>query len=143
MTSDFNEYGAIDNGEYEVNFRDPGKSKAPFSNWAINNTNAVNCLFGENRSPDGYSKTQKNGVYFHSTLGNNGKLGSRTSTGCIIIVPSGHGENGWNEFNTQLNGVSSFHFVLNRTATVPLRPFPTYPLPSANQLKKPTSYSLF
>jgi hypothetical protein len=144
MTSDFSKYGAIDNGEYEVDFRVPGKSTAPYSNWAVNNTNPVNCLFGVNPSPyKPYSKTQKNGVYFHSTLGDNGRAGSRLSTGCILIVPSGHGENGWDEFNAQLNGVSSFHFVLNRTATVPLRAFPIYPLPAANQLKKPISYSLF
>lgn len=135
MTSDFSKYGAIDNGEYEVNYRKPGKSRAPYSNWAVNNTNPIDCLFGENRSPDGYSNTQKNGVYFHSTLGDNGRVGSRTSTGCILIVPSGHGENGWNEFNAQLQGVSSFHFVLNRTVIVPYAPFLKYPLPSEKNLQ--------
>jgi len=135
MTSDFSEYGAIDNGEYEVNYRYPGKTGQIKSNWAINNTHPVNCLFGENRNSDGYSDTQKNGVYFHSTLGNNGRVGNRTSIGCILIVPSGHRENGWNEFNAQLQGVSSFHFVLNRTATVPYAPFQVYPLPSEKNLQ--------
>jgi hypothetical protein len=135
MTSDFSKYGAINDGEYEVDWLDPGKSKAPYSHWAVNNTDPVDCLFGENRSPDGYSKTQKNGVYFHSTLSNNGRVGSRTSTGCILIVPSGHGENGWNEFNAQLQNVSIFHFVLNRTATTPYAPLQRYPLPSENNLQ--------
>lgn len=49
-----------------------------------------------------------------------GSTDSPVSTGCIIIVPSGHGENGWDEFNEQLRGVSTFHFVLNRTSVPPL-----------------------
>jgi|WetSurMetagenome_2_1015567.scaffolds.fasta_scaffold11113_2 RHS repeat-associated protein len=135
-TSDFKKYGAIDNGEYTVNFNDPGKTKLPYSNWAVNNTNPVNCLFGENPNPDSdrYSDTQKDQIYFHSTLDSNGKIGNRTSTGCIIIVPSGHGENGWNEFNAQLSGVASFHFVLIRTAAFPFQTFTKYPEPSDKDL---------
>ncbi len=136
MTSNFKKYGAIANGEYEVNFRNPGKSGRIKSNWAVNNTRAVNCLFGCNPNPiDPYSSTQKDGIYFHSTLGNEGKVGSRTSTGCILIVPSGNGENGWNEFNVQLSKVSSFHFVLNRTVTVPFSTFQRYPTNSENKLQ--------
>jgi hypothetical protein len=143
MTSDFSKFGAITNGEFDVKFVLPGKAGPLNSNWEINGSDPVNCLYGINPSPiSPYSETQKNGNYFHrsnndgsaGTFYKNGRLHA-ISTGCILIVPSGHGENGWDEFNAQLHGVSSFHFVLNRTATIPYATFQRYPLPSERDLK--------
>ena len=114
MTSDFNKFGAIQDGMYEVNYRIPGKSGNLKSNWAINNTNPVDCINGINPSPiKPYSSTQKNGIYIHRS-NNNGFAGGTVSTGCLLIVPSGYGVNGWNEFNQQLRGVNSFTLLLQR-----------------------------
>ncbi|MEY4149464.1 MAG: hypothetical protein RL555_68 [Bacteroidota bacterium] len=124
MTSDFKIFGAIANGEYEVNYRSPGKSGSLSSNWAVNNTRPIDALDGVNPNPlNPYSKTQKDGVYIHSSNKNgfagsifdkSGKLVNAITTGCLLIVPSGHGVNGWNEFNKQLQGVRGFKLILNR-----------------------------
>ena len=116
MSSDFSKYGAIDDGVYTVNYRNPGKGGALASNWAVNNGNPVDCLGGTNPNPNGYSSTQKNGIYIHRSNNNGDMLpkGQPVSTGCIIIAPSRTGKNGWNEFNSQLSGVSSFKMRLKR-----------------------------
>ena len=80
MTSDFNTFGAIADGEYTVNYRTPGKSGKLKSNWAVNNTNPVNTLGGDNPSPlQPFSSTQKDGVYIHSS----------NSSRCRAIVSRG------------------------------------------------------
>ena len=121
MSSDFKKFGAIDNGEYVVYFDFKGKSGKIKSHWAINNRKAINCLNGENPSPiNPYSKTQKAGIFIHSSnadgyagVDKNKKIYA-ISSGCLIIVPSGHGENGWDEFNMQFKGLKSFKLKLNR-----------------------------
>jgi hypothetical protein len=123
MSSDVETFGAIDNGNYTVNYRNPGKTGKLKSNWAVNDGNPVNALNGINPNPFGaYSSTQKDGIYIHSSnsngfagkiYNNNGDLVNAISTGCLLIVPSGHGMNGWNEFNNQL-GVTNFSLILNR-----------------------------
>jgi RHS repeat-associated protein len=119
MSSDYSKYGAIDDGEYVVNYRDPGKGGALKSNWAVNDTKFVDALDGYNPNPARHSKTQKNGVYIHSSNKNGGMLprdknglAHPVSTGCPIILPSGHGQNGWNEFNGQLKGVNKFIMIM-------------------------------
>lgn len=124
MSSNFKRYGAIDNGEYDVSYDAKGKSGNLKSHWAINNRGAVDCLYGENPSPlSPYSKTQKSGVFIHTSnqsgFAGSGKRKSDSkefavSSGCLLIVPSGHNENGWNEFNQQLRGVKRFKLILNR-----------------------------
>jgi len=127
MSSDFDTFGAINNGKYTVNYRSPGKSGKLKSNWAINNTNPVDCLDGNNPSPiDPFSSTQKNGAYIHTSNKNgfagsfykNGNVTGAITTGCLLIVPSGHGMNGFDEFNSQLQGVSSFLLILNRSVPI-------------------------
>ncbi len=143
MTSDFNTFGAIADGEYTMNYRTPGKSGKLKSNWAINNTNPVNTLGGDNPSPlHPFSSTQKDGVYVHSSnstgfagsIYNNGNLTGAITTGCLLIIPSGHGMNGFSEFNSQLQGVSAFHLVLTRALPINsvITPAPTN---SKNQWK--------
>jgi hypothetical protein len=124
MTSDFSLFGAIADGDYTVNYKTPGKPGALQSNWAVNDTKAVDCLDGKNPSPiHPYSSTQKDGIYIHRSNNSgwagktyeNGKLKGAVSTGCLLIVPSRAGKNiGWDEFNNQLKGVSSFHLRLTR-----------------------------
>ena len=118
MSSDFATYGAIADGDYTVNYRIPGKSGSLKSNWAVNDTKPVDCLDGINPSPlpDAYSSTQKDQIYIHRSNNDGSMLpnGTPVSTGCIIIVPSRQGRIGWNEFNQQLSGVSSFHMRLTR-----------------------------
>ncbi len=134
MTSDYSLFGAVADGEYQVNYRNPGKGGALKSNWAVNNTYPVDCIDGKNPSPiHPYSKTQKDGIYIHSSNKNGfagkyyhkdgvnkGQLKGAISTGCILIVPSRYDNkgnplnNGWNQFNKQLQGVTSFKLRLNR-----------------------------
>jgi hypothetical protein len=119
MSSDFSKYGAIDNGDYNVNYRNPGKTGALKSNWAVNNTRPVNTLDNNNPSPiDPYSSTQKDGIYIHRS-NNNGYAGGTVSTGCLLIVPTqydikGQATNmGWDQFNQQLQGVNQFRLQIN------------------------------
>lgn len=104
-----------------VKYDQKGKSGSLRSNWAINGRGPVNCLDGVNPSPEGYSRTQKNGVFIHCSNRNGSMLpmDSRgkvhpVSTGCLIIVPSRKGNRGWDEFNSKLAGTSRFKMVLNR-----------------------------
>ena len=119
MSSDYEKFGAIADGKYDVFYRNPGKSGVLSSNWAVNNTNPVDCLDGVNPSPiNPYSSTQKNGIYIHRS-NNSGFAGGTVSTGCLLITPSLYKNgklvsNGWNEFNKQLNGVTMFKLILNR-----------------------------
>ncbi len=119
MSSDFSKYGAIADGQYTVNYKYPGKTGALKSNWALNNGGAVDCLDGKNPNPNGYSATQKNGIYIHRS-NNNGWAGGTVSTGCLLIVPSTYDSkgnstnNGWDQFNNQLEGVKSFQLILRR-----------------------------
>lgn len=120
MSSDFKKYGAIDDGQYNVNFKNPGKTGSIKSNWALENTEYIPALDGVNPNPAATSKTHKNGVYVHKSNKNGGMLPMDKkgivhpiSTGCPIIVPSGHSQEGWNEFNTQLSGVKNYLLIIN------------------------------
>jgi hypothetical protein len=127
MSTDYKKYGAIADGEYTVNYVIPGKTGPLSSHWAVNNGDPVNCLDGINPNPNGYSETQKNGIYIHRSnkdgsmlpLDKN-KQPVPVSTGCLIIVPSRYDSqgkpinNGWDQFNNQLNGVKEFHMILKR-----------------------------
>jgi len=118
MSSNFGKYGAIDDGEYDVYYRNPGKSGALKSNWAVENTGPVDALDGVNPSPIyPYSPTQKDGIYIHRS-NRNGWAGGQVSTGCLLICPTQYDIKGnvksigWDEFNTQLSGVSQFRLEL-------------------------------
>lgn len=117
MSSNFSKYGAIDDGKYTVNYVNPGKTGKLKSNWAINDRKAVNSLDGVNPSPiDPYSSTQKDGIFIHRS-NNDGSAGGVISTGCLLIVPTKYVDNkpiniGWDQFNTQLQGVRSFQLIL-------------------------------
>ena len=66
-----------------------------------------------------YSPTQKNGIYIYRS-NRNGWAGGKVSTGCLLIVPRLYDNNnnplnnGWDQFNYQLKGVSQFKLILRR-----------------------------
>lgn len=117
MSSNFEIFGAIADGEYSVNYVEPGKRGSLKSNYAINNCEAVDCIDGKNPSPkdfNPFSHAQKNGVYIHRTnlsgyAGYNLDKKSAVSTGCLLIAPQ-H----WNDFCKQI-GKNDFKLILNRT----------------------------
>ena len=116
MSSNFNEYGAIIDGDYTLDYVKREGSMG--SHWAINNGGAVDCVGNTNnawykhKETNPYSSTQKNGTFVHRSnrngdmlpIGKDGKY-HPLSTGCLIIAPSKSGTSGWNEFNNQLQGV--------------------------------------
>ena len=117
MTSDFKTFGAIANGDYDVTYRNPGKGGKLKSHWAVNNTRPIDALDGNPPSPiHPFSTTQKDGVYIHTSnqsgfagkIFDHGKLVNAITTGCLLIVPSTKTNRGWNEFNSQLQGVTNF-----------------------------------
>ena len=114
MSSDPSKYGTVADGEYTVYYDKVGKSGVLKSNWAVEGRgnvparNGVNLAF-PNRKP-GYL----NGVFIHRS-NNNGYAGGGVSKGCPLICPSyNNPNNGWDEFNQQLQGVSQFKMILTR-----------------------------
>ena len=107
---------------YNVYYDKKGKSGALKSHWAINARGKVPALNGVNPSPHREFDDSKTGVFIH-TSNVSGKAGNYydrqgnlhgISEGCLLIVPSGHGVNGWNEFNEQLSGIKQFLLELRR-----------------------------
>ena len=116
LTSDFNKFGAIADGYYDVTYTTPGKLGKIKSNYAINNGNPVDCVGGINSSPkeyNPYSSTQKDKVYIHRT-NNDGWAGwSKSdrvaiSTGCLLILGTQ-----WEQFERQI-GKNDFKVKLIR-----------------------------
>ena len=51
----------------------------------------------------------KDGIFIHSTLKSNNRVGATTSTGCLLLD--------WNSmriFNSKMNGVSNFSVIVRR-----------------------------
>jgi len=125
MSSNYNEYGAIKNGDYSLNYVE---ATGPMgTHWTINNREAVDCINDYNtawykhKETNPYSATQKNRTYVHRCnlngdmlpLGKDGQY-HPLSTGCLIIAPSRNGKPGWNEFNNQLQGIKKAFLRLTR-----------------------------
>ena len=108
MSSDFEAYGAIADGEYTVTYlnRPPPKKGLP-KNYMINGRGPVDCLNGINPNKDGYSDTQKNGIFIHRT-NNDGRANGTVSTGCLLILATQ-----WNKFEEQV-GQKKAHLILRR-----------------------------
>ena len=126
MSSNYNEYGAIRDGNYSLDYIE---TEGPMgTHWAINNRGAVDCVDNINyawykhKETNPYSATQKNRIYVHrcNLNGDMLPLGSKDgkyhplSTGCLIIAPSRKGKIGWNEFNNQLQGIKKAFLKLTR-----------------------------
>ena len=117
MGSDSKKFGAIAAGTYEFNYDAAGKSGKLKSHWAVENRGNVPALDGFNPNPNATTDRRfKNGIFIHTSNKsgfagsyNNGKNG--ISEGCLLIVPSLYDKqgvstnNGWNQFNQQLQGV--------------------------------------
>jgi len=117
MSSDSKKFGAIADGTYEFNYDTAGKSGKLKSHWAIENRGNVTALDGFNPNPNASTDRRfKNGIFIHTSNQsgfagsyNNGKNG--ISEGCLLIVPSLYNKegastnNGWNQFNQQLQDV--------------------------------------
>ena len=125
MSSNYNEYGAIKNGDYSLNYIEAAGPMG--THWTINNREAVDCINDYNtawykhKETNPYSATQKNRTYVHRCnlngdmlpLGRDGQY-HPLSTGCLIIAPSRNGKPGWNEFNNQLQGIKKAFLRLTR-----------------------------
>ena len=116
MTSNFEIFGAIANGEYDVNYVVPGKGGSLRSNYAVENAEAVDCLNGVNPSPPKFkphSATKKDGIYIHRT-NRGGRViydlagGVAVSSGCLLI-----NADEWDAFERQV-GPRDFKLILNR-----------------------------
>ena len=120
LTSDFEKFGAIADGEYDVTYHPSertinGSAKIP-KVYAVNNGQDVDCVNGVNPSPKEYnpcSSTQKNGIYVHRTnndgfAGDRPKSNSCVSSGCLLI-----GAKDWNAFCNQI-GKHGFKLILTR-----------------------------
>ena len=112
MTSNYEKYGAIDDGYYDVVYDKDGKSGKIPSHYAVEKRRPVDCLFGKNNAysnevPNSYSETQKDGIFVHRT-NMNGFAGANVSTGCPLILGSQ-----WNDFEKQI-GQNGFKMIIRR-----------------------------
>ena len=112
MSSDYNKYGAIADGYYDVTYDKKGKSGAIPSNYAVESRKPVDCLDNinyayNNNIPDAYSPTQKDGIFVHRT-NNNGYAGGNVSTGCPLIRAKE-----WAAFEKMI-GANGFKMIIRR-----------------------------
>ena len=122
MTSNPEKYGPIAEGEY-VGKSNGSKGGVLPSNFWIYNEDAKRTSGGKyccymqsdhlNTNPDAkndwnYKTIYKTGIFIHST-GTDGNLGSRNSTGCLLIS-----DKQWNAFKQQMKGVTNYTVQVNR-----------------------------
>jgi hypothetical protein len=117
MTSNPDKYVPIDEGLYQGNYMNPGKGGLLPSHWALNNADKVPTMDGvPNTNPEArgdwnYNTPWKTGAYIHST-GKNGSLGTRNSTGCLLILDAD-----WSNFNKALEGATNVSVQVSRKVT--------------------------
>ena len=112
MSSNYDLYGAIKDGNYSVIYRKKrGSGKIP-KHFVIKDP--VDCIDDRNyawynklKDTKPFSRTQKNGIAVHQT-GKEGWAGGKVSTGCILID-----SRQWNNFKNQI-GENGFTLVLRR-----------------------------
>ena len=116
MTSNPKDYVPIDEGLFSLDYMNPGKWRGSLtSHWGVNKAGKVMTMDGipnsnlETKGEWNYMTTWKTGIYVHST-GNNGELGKRNSTGCLMILDSQ-----WNDFNKVMQGVTKSSVRVTRT----------------------------
>ena len=81
MTSNFDKYGAIQDGVYNGSWRASKGSGSIPKHYMLENAGPINTIDG-NRYKDGYSKYQKDGIFIHRT-NNNGTASGRVFVGCL------------------------------------------------------------
>ena len=128
MTSDPDKFGAIDEGSYDGNYDDVGKSGSLKSHWTLNKRRRVRMMDGNLNpySPDQVDENgegYKDGIFIHTSNSDgysgtihNGKSG--ITVGCLLIAPDD-----WKSFNETMTGVKSFKVQVIRSITqkVPLQ----------------------
>lgn len=136
MSSDPEKYGTVANGAYNVNYDEKGKSGALKSHWAVEGRGRVAARGGVNPAHTERNPGYLTGVFIHRS-NNSGYAGGHVSEGCLLIVPSyNNSGNGWDEFNQQLDGVSSFQMIMNRDYSPPI-PKMNYTVPADNTYVAP------
>ncbi|MDZ7899128.1 MAG: DUF6443 domain-containing protein [Arcicella sp.] len=121
MSSDAVKFGAIDEGMYNGNYDETGKSGALKSNWAVEARGRVRMMDGRTNpyapnQKDEKGEGYKDGIFIH-TSNSNGFAGtihggkSGISVGCLLITPDD-----WKNFNNAMSGVSSFKVQIIRQA---------------------------
>ena len=83
MTSNFDKYGAIQDGVYDGSWRASNGTGVIPKHYMLENGGPINTVDG-NRNKNGYSKSQKNGIFIHRT-NNSGTANGAVSTGCLLI----------------------------------------------------------
>ncbi len=118
MSSNFDKFGAIADGEYYVSHIDASRSSGRIpKTHIINNGNPINCINDINPSPaeyKPYSKTQKNGIFVHRSnyngwAGDNATKFSAVSTGCLLIPGKQ-----WDTYDKQIGG-RNYKLILKRS----------------------------
>ncbi len=120
MGSDPQKFGAIDEGLYNGNFDEAGKSGSLKSNFAIEQRGKVRMMDGA-ENPNAPSQTDangegyKDGIFIH-TSNSDGYAGtikggkSGISVGCLLIAPAD-----WGRFKEKMDGVKNFKVQVTRT----------------------------
>ena len=84
MSSNFEKYGAIQDGIYDGSWRAwKGSGSIPKHYMLEGGTGAINTIDG-NRNKGGYNEYQKNEIFIHATW-NKGKASGNVSKGCLLI----------------------------------------------------------
>lgn len=83
MTSNFDKYGAIQDGIYNGSYAGNNKPNHIPKPYVLENGGAINTIDG-NRYEKGYSRDQKNGIFIHRT-NNSGTANGSVSMGCLLI----------------------------------------------------------
>ena len=114
MSSDPLKYGTLADGEYTVYYDKVGKSGFLKSNWAVEGRGKVPARNGVNPAYPSRNPGYLEGVFIHRS-NNDGYAGGEVSRGCLLICPSyNNSDNGWDEFNKQLQGAPQFKMILKR-----------------------------
>ena len=109
MSSNFEKYGAIQDGVYNVSWREYGGDGSISKNYMLENRNPINTIDG-NRYAGGYSKYQKDGIFIHRTNWNVSAADGKkpVSLGCLLIK----GQQ-WADFEKHV-GRKPFKVILRR-----------------------------
>ena len=113
MTSDYEKYGAIDNGIYWANHDALGKSGDIKSHWVLNNRGYIPTYDYQPNPNTNAGELEgtmyKNAIFIHSTLTSSNRIGTKTSKGCLLLD--------WNSmmiFNKKMSGVRHFSVQVKR-----------------------------
>ena len=119
MSSDPSLFAVVKSGEYTVNRIAEDAKPGPYgSEWTLNNRGKVAVEGDYNPAHPDRQPAYMEGVFIHRP-NNNGWAGTYydkaqhktkgVSEGCLLIAPKQ-----WDDFNRQLNSVSSFHLIIDR-----------------------------